>query len=284
MKKFKSFPFIVCVIGFGCQKNIAKVGNIKITKNDLLYEAQVESVYCGKLPSNDKALFKLIQNAIYEDIAIKQGIEISDSMLQAESTRVNRETKAPQLLYAVKLVFGKDKRSYLRLYLKPILVNQLLYGKFYYSDEFQGDRYNIAKNILEKWLSDTSFRDTAFYHSWKYTKGGGKTLLPYDVAIPVELSGVESILDSLPIGKIYPEIIDDRLSYRVIRLIGRSRDEYKVDGFAIEKHPFDTWFQAQLPGISLHIYDKPLRKEVVELVKNTYWTKVPGLTETQCLK
>lgn len=105
--------------------------------NLLADRAAIERVYHTNRTGNRQAfeetvrpedLLRLVQLDQFKESVLKQtcGLEIQSSQIQAEVARINRETRAPQILAELKAALGNDPDRFGRAVIKPLLVDRAL--------------------------------------------------------------------------------------------------------------------------------------------------------------
>jgi hypothetical protein len=204
-------------------------------------------------------------------------------MMEEETARVDKETKAPELLQAVKNVCP-DKTLYQKIYLKPRLVNRLLHHKFSEDRQIQASAYQKASDILKMTQSGKGLKDLDGY-SLKEIDLTSKKESPKEMAqynLPwsdPEKDLIENVLDHLQPGEIYQNLQEDRYGFYIIRLVEKRTQFYKYEMIHIKKREFDPWFLETVKGIKKQIYQKDLIEKilkhvtagpVVEFLKKSY--------------
>jgi len=261
----------------GCSKgtpadSIIKAGSTVIDISDLNTKLKIESCYRDdkQAPAEWLGLYQLIEEALMEEAAKTIGVTISQEMLEEETVRVDKETKAPELLQSVKNVCS-DRTLYQKIYLKPRLVNRLLHHKFSEDKEIQAAAYQKALDLLKLAQSGKDFKNMDGY-SVKEIDLTSKKESPKEMAqygldwTDPEKDLVENVLDHLQPGDVYQNLREDRYGFYIIRLVERRVKFYKYEMVHIKKMEFVPWFLETVKGVKKQIYLKDLIEKILKNV------------------
>ena len=105
------------------QKIVAMVGRTAITTKHISYKIGIEQAYGKEGITPEAALISLINDTIEIEMALMQSVVVTEDEMSSFRKYVDENTKAPELLQKVKLVFGDDQPSYERIYLAPKIIN-----------------------------------------------------------------------------------------------------------------------------------------------------------------
>ena len=131
----------------------AESGGLDVQMAD---RAAVERVYynhrLGDKPAFEQALprealEKLVRADQRKESALKKvyGIEITPAMLEAEVTRINSTTRAPEILAELKQALGNDAERFARTVAKPIVVERRLRERFENDDSLHAEQRRAAE-------------------------------------------------------------------------------------------------------------------------------------------
>ncbi|MHC4250344.1 MAG: hypothetical protein ACYS9X_14545 [Planctomycetota bacterium] len=261
---------------------VAEVGSVRIGEADVSYRAAVERAYGNTSATRAAALVLLVSDALEGEMAREVGVDASLEEIAALSKHADETSKAPKILAEVKRVFGEDKAAYERLYLAPKVVNRKL-RDWYGRDEgiHTRERASIEKafGLVSAGASLERAAEECGLDFRTYEGGGADRPTPPALAryFPRGVGDVrgalESILDSLPVGAVHDGIVEDEVSFRVVKLVERSGSEYKAEAIAAPKRSFDQWFRERAARIEIRITDAKLARAVRDRYSNVWWVK-----------
>jgi hypothetical protein len=110
-------------------QTVARVGDVTIERTHIERRIAVERAYGGTM-ATEAALVALVNDATEREVARSIGELPDDAELRRFSAHADATSKAPEILAAVKSVFGSDTAAYIRLFLAPRVVNARLQSWF----------------------------------------------------------------------------------------------------------------------------------------------------------
>ncbi len=122
---------IVLLLSAGCDLPtlttvLATVGQQNITRQDVVYRIGIAKSYGHKQPMNEQALVYMIDDALTRQVAAKVGVAVTKQEVDALSAYLDKHSKTPKILNAVKWVFGDNADDYRRIYVIPRVLNRKL--------------------------------------------------------------------------------------------------------------------------------------------------------------
>ena len=102
-------------------------------------------------------------------------------------------------------------------------------------------------------------------------KGAGKAIEMSGVLAAASADPVNLLVRDLPDGGLYDHIVEDDDTLRVVRRLGRKREEIEVEAVVILKRPYDDWYREQAAVVPLDILDPCLAGEVCKTYGETWW-------------
>jgi hypothetical protein len=104
------------------------------------------------------ALRRLAQADLTKEAALKKvyGVEVTAAMLNAEVQRINRTTRAPEILAELKAALGNDTHRFARTVARPIVVERLLRNRFENDDTLHAAQRREAERVREQLLKQKS--------------------------------------------------------------------------------------------------------------------------------
>lgn len=260
----------------------AKVSKRAISFRDVSYRIKIEEAYGNDTVVPAVALVSLINDAVESEVALKHGVVITQDEIISYGKHVDENTKAPDILRKVKSAFGEDESSYEQIYLAPKILNRKL--RYFYIRNFE--LHESERTLIEKAyglvVSGMIFQEAAEKSGAKYSSfdiGDKEVAITPELQqyIPQEERGTQdplvSILETLSIGDIYQNIVEDDYGYRVVRLKGRDGKKYSVEAIIVKKHAFDEWFKSEAAKIHIEIVDKELQREITSKYPNVWWVR-----------
>ena len=80
-------------------------------------------------------------------------VEIKDRQIETELKRIDRETRAPEMLAEIKAALGNDPRRFARAVVKPIVVDRELRNRFDNDDRLHALQREQAETVRRKLLA-----------------------------------------------------------------------------------------------------------------------------------
>ena len=269
---------IVASCSKGGYDEVARVGDVYILRSDIELRTAVY-VNCRMKPRKDttEVLAEIIRDALEKATLQKfYGIAPPESVLKQKAKRIDRDTKAPEMLACIKSIYGSDKDAYLRNVVEPILVNNKLHSLFAIDSLVHARERDSAAAIMKNVKSHKiPLSSVAGYDTFRTPKIPQNERINQYIQTDLKNPLVEKVLKNLGEGEIYSDIVEDDLSYKIIRLIGESDSDYVWDGIVISKNPFDEWFKDYvLNNISIEIYDTSLKRKFYEKYPDLWWREI----------
>ncbi len=278
--------FLICA----CDRNVAKVGETILTSKDITYRMRVSEIYYPDSGKDYIALSQLIKGYLAEEVLKSLGYKIDDSVLEGEAKRIDVNTKAPDVLNAIKKVYGRNREAYKKTFVRTVYAERFLYNEvFLKSSHIHKEEKERAEEFLmrAKKVPDR-FNKIASEFNLKskrllISEEKGIVDAESDVEserISGEPSGVEQarviiekIKNTKP-GMVYPEVIEWLEGYQVLMVVRKKKNEYTVESVSIPKRDYDEWFWSIAGDVPVWVYDEGLKKE---LVKNVSWVQKVNL-------
>lgn len=246
----KIFYFIVLfLISLSCSRNhpLGRVGKIEIQKKALLYQIEIDRAYGNPHSDTISAVFEIIQNFLREQVAEANKIQITERTLEKESERIDKETKAPQILSNIKKIFGRNKSEYLIHYVKPISVIRLLQQKFFFDSLYQSAPYKKIKQAYSKVKHKKTIKNTTI-----------KIFTPKEKFLDYYKSALNK------------GITEEKYAYYFVKKRGK-----KIEVYLVSKNNYTDWFRKEASKYPVIIYDKALRQRILRRIKgNKFWESI----------
>ncbi|MBI5182167.1 MAG: hypothetical protein HZA06_04550 [Nitrospirae bacterium] len=279
-------PIIIILIFIAsCTQKIAEVGDITITDKDISHRAKVSEVYYPNSGKGYIALAQLINGYLSEEILKSLGHKIDEEVLEKETKRIDENTKAPETLKNIKDVYGRNRKGYIKTFVRIVYAERALYNEvFLKSKEIHKEQYFKAEGFIKKAIkSPNSFQNISKrmgLESKRLKISLKEGIMPYEdnktvmkPQTPIGIEQAEMLINKISktkAGEIYPEIIEWLEGYQIIRYIKKDGDYYIIESVSISKRNYDDWFYDKTSKIPVRIYDKKLKDE---LLKEVSWGK-----------
>jgi hypothetical protein len=257
---------------------VAAVGASSINRQQLRHRIAIEKAYGGEL-TPEAALVSLINDALEHEIS--RGLELLPDSLELLqfSHRADQTSKAPQILAAVKNIFGRDSSEYRWLYLSPRLVNMKLHQYFIRDTILHATARHSIEQAYSLAAQGISFSDAAERMRIRYLVDSvrdRRASLPPELA---QYAGNDSsvrdpyvqLVSGMKPGQLFNTIIETDGDYRVLRLMNRDDSVQVVELIAAGKGDFDEWFRLQAAKIEVRISNRGLRQEVIHKYPQLWW-------------
>jgi hypothetical protein len=269
-------------LGIEGQKIVAMVGTTSITVKQISYKIGIEQAYGNEEITPEAALISLINDGIELETAAMYKVVVSEDEINSFKRYVDENTKAPEILQKVKLVFSDDQPSYEQIYLAPKIINQKLRDFYSKNEEIHEKEKTLIEKAHSLVFSGKTFQEAA--------EACGLKSIMFDLkekenSVPSGLqkyadeddrplkNPLVSILETLSAGEVYKNIIEDDYSYRVIRLLGKTDHKYSVEAITVNKKFFDEWFQEQAAKIKIEVTDTELKTSLKTKYPDIWWVK-----------
>ncbi len=273
----------------GCKKPpVAQVGSIPITEDDLTRRMKVSEIYYPKNGQRYVALAQLIQSYLNEEVLKQLGYKVDQSTWEAESKRIDQNTKSPEQLQKIKDVYGLDHQGYIKTFIRPVYAERYLYNEvFLKSAEIQKEERAKADTFMrEVQAAPDQFSKIAEKMGLKPGRllvSEKEGIQPYEeskrklppAGRPAEPAGLEQAkfmidkVKNLSPGQIDPEIIEWQEGYQALRMVGKEGEAYVIESVSVPKKDFSEWFWSSASKIPIKIVDPALK---AELLKQVNWT------------
>lgn len=261
---------------------LATVGRRQISSTDISYRIAIEKAYGNETVSAETVLVGLINDGFECEVGRLCDVTLTADDVAALSKHADQTSKAPEILAKVKDVFGDDRTAYERLYLAPKIMNRKLRSWYSRNAEIHKNQKTLIEKAYLLAQSGKSLEQSAKdcgldFSTGDYGKDEGKTPALLKQYTP---KGEQSpkdpmmkIFESMAENEIYNNIVEDDVSYKVIKLVEKNGSQYKVENISAAKPPFDKWFRRQAGQVKVKILDAELKKKAASKYPNVWWLK-----------
>ena len=255
------------------EKPIVTVGSTEITTQDLRYRVAIETAYGGNTLAPHTALVALINDGIASEVANGLGLGPTDQDIQAFIEHVERTTQAPEILQAVKDLFGEDRASYVRVYLKPKIVEQKLQHYQAFDTVEQSEARQVIQLAYKLAAEGKNFREVA------QKVGGRFSLDTFDLLDnSIDQEKADNPLaalaqEHLQPGVLFQQVVEDYYTYSIVRLVDQNKHRNILESVAVSKKGYDGWLPRHAGTVPVVILDKALIDSVQKHHSNVWWVE-----------
>jgi hypothetical protein len=257
---------------------VATVGSSAIDAQQLTRRIAIEHAYGGEL-TREAALVSLVNDAVEREVARGLGLFPDSSELVRFSQYVDQSTKAPEILAAVKNIFGPDSAGYRLQFLAPRIVNIDLHQYFVRDTVLHATaRRSIerAYGLAASGMGVSEVVARTGLRSQLDSVRDHRASLPPELARYADSGSSQpdpywELVSGMKPGELFKTIIETDSDYRIVRLLHKDDSLRVVQVIAAEKGDFDTWFRSQAGTIGVEIMDRGLREEVLRNYPQLWW-------------
>ena len=282
--KRQALLLFFCLLLFACRQEIARVGEIPITENDLSLRAKVSEIYYPGSGKRHVALAQLLKGYLSFQVLKSMDQPADEAILKKEARRIDETTQAPEVLRKIKEVYGRDTRSYQDTFIRVVYAERVLYNDiFLKSEEIHKEQRAKAESILQevlrsphKFVIIAKGKGDVVKLRLSPSKGiqreGGKqgrAESPTEANLDQAKRLIEALSQVKP-GGVCPRVIDWLEGYQVIRFLGKEKNVYLIESVGIPKRDYEGWFWEKAIQIPVKIRDRSLKEE---LIKEVSWAR-----------
>lgn len=240
---------------------LARVGSLSVTEKDVAYRFGVERAYGDTSATGQDILQALVKDATEQEVAKAFGVFPMAIDIENFKKNADKTSKAPELLAAIKSVFGLSVDSYDRIYILPKIVNPSLHTFFSNNKEMNKVASALIEKALAEVLAGGTFSDVAKNNGLLYATSTQSSVAP---AVPLAMqkyvsnneipkSAILTLAESLKPGEMNKTVIEDNYSYSIVRLISAEKGVYKIESITSVKRDYDTWYKEEAKKIPVVI-------------------------------
>lgn len=268
-------PAPSCAAGPGADRVVLRLDDARfaVTEADIAGYQATQRCYPEGLDSRKAAFMRQLEPAVLSSL-LQAGalIEISTAALAEEEARVDRETKAPDILACIKAHFGSDRERYRRVYLRPILVQKEFYRYLAYDRKVQAKAYADAERFARAMGAEPfpmlAARLGLDYSSAAY-RAEGEGGSPEGERSAFEAYFIDRHLRDLAPGKPRLEPVDSDSDLLFIKLLEKTGALYRFETVRVRKLTLNRFLDAR-PKLRAEVYDPELKAWLKGIVGNPY--------------
>lgn len=284
MKKIFCVVALFSFLFLACDRKIAAVGSIDITKKDISLRTKISEVYYPDSKKEYVGLTQLIKGFLSVEVLKSLGQKVDGDAIEREDKRIDVDTKDPDKLKKIKEIFGSNKREYFKVFIMPVYGERVLYNDIFLksSSVHKNENEKALKFLNEAIKSPASFVSLAKKRNLRAVKlsvsseNGIINLDDGRGARGKKGEGIEqaqrmiSMLGKVKEGYVCSDLIEWQEGYQVVKLLKKTKGDYLIESVTIPKMSFDDWFWPLAKKIPVKIYDSDLREQ---FIKEVSWSR-----------
>ncbi len=292
-----SLALVLLLIVVGCTKSCGRsegelaavVGDYKISVQDAALRDKVIQIYYPQ-QAEKYGLKQLVASYTYAQILKNYGKEITEDVVAGEAERIEKNTRAPEVLARIKAVFKDDEAAYRRVFILPTFADRVIYFDFFLkTPEFHAESKakaasfaRVAAAAPEKFASEAGklglspaklLVSLAHGLEWDYDKTRSA---PPTSDAPAEVqkrlqeqsdTGVSQegqtwmndVIKPLKKGEVSLAPVERQEHWLVVRYLGPSKTmpgAQELESVSFPKADYEAWLNGERDKISIQMLSK----------------------------
>ena len=238
-------------------------GRPAIMEADLVdYQASQACYGEGALTSREAAFMRLLEAALAEPAMTKAGASpIVEADLKKDAERIDKETRAPEILACVKAHFGGDAARYRRVFVRTHLAEARLRDFLIHDAAVQGPVRLKAHKTAAQARTGSTLAAAASAFGLTYTSATYSTEPSINAQAAdrgeFQASFIQDVLTGMATGQLTAEPVEGAYDLKVIRLLSVAGPRWTFESASIRKRSQEEWF-ASLPKMRLEVRDRAI--------------------------
>ena len=255
-------------------------GRVIVTERDIKDSSNAESCRgADALTSRKAAFMRLLEAGLAEEaMRAHGGPRTTAADLKADAERIDRETRAPEILACIKKYFAGDTQRYLRIFVRTAYVESRFRLFMMRDPGVQEEQSKKARAALERARGGASFETAAKEFSLAYTSAtyalsassdSPRAPMPGRPWSPYEADFIREQLMPLAAGQMKGEPLETDFDFRLVRLLGKDADgrRWTFEAVSAPKQTQEGWLKS-LPKGKLTVADDELRAWLLSIKGN----------------
>jgi len=248
---------------------------VSISDQDITFFKAQKDCYVAEssqITSDEVAIINFIEQILYSFTAADLNL-LNDIDMAGESKRIDEETQSPDILKCIKNVYRDYNRGYIDFFVAPGIINRVVHKHFSVDAEIQKKSREKIEEIKQQILSQPD----DFISIGKSFDAYQRITYPPTPSVQSNPNDplVKNVLTQLKPNEIFPNIIEDDFSYRIVKLVKietiKNVATYTFDSITILKIPFDPWFKDLNKDVRIYVYDKKLYEQIKQKYPEIWW-------------
>ncbi len=274
--------FLHLFVGIGCANEevetigIVRVGEVVITSFDVERRGEVEALY-GARPSREVAIVALVNESLEREVARSLGLLPTPEEIIDFRRHVEQTSKAPDLLQAIRDLFGPDSASFSRAFLEPRIIGaKLLQYQRYDTGAQQSARSRIetAYALIDRGstFDEAAARTNAVavLDTLEEKSGNGSVASRVDSATGAE-TAFHDLVDRLTPDVLYDQILETEYLYRIVRVFERTPSRTLVEVLTVPKEEYNVWLRRHAASVPIRFSDREIEIAIRRDYPQIWW-------------
>lgn len=261
--------FVLCP-AFAAAQQVASVGKGEVSEADVRDWQAAQACYGEDAITSRRAGFmRMFEAAVLDEVLEGQAKRpVTRAEYDAEAARIDRETRAPDILACIKRHFGGATPRYERVFIRPILGQRYIREFVKGSPAVQASAYGLRDAILKDIAAKKSFKAIGAargvaWSTWTYSveedTAAPQALEPWRRWSPFEAAFIEEHLKGLKPGEARAAPIEDEAQLKFVRLTGVEGKKYSFETLVVKKVTTEEYLRGA-KKIPVTIYDRELKE------------------------
>ncbi|HCC47957.1 MAG TPA: hypothetical protein DEQ38_07580 [Elusimicrobia bacterium] len=264
--------------GEGAVLPAASVGGGIVSEQDISDWQAAQGCYGEDAITSRKAGFmRMFEATILEDLLVHQATRpINAEDYAKEVARIDRETRAPDILGCIKKYFGEGTARYERVFIRPILAQRFLREYVKTDPAVQAKAYAQREGALKDIAKKKAFKAIGEERGIAYSTSAyaveedttaPQALEPWKRWSPFEAAFINEHLKGLKPGEVKPQPIEDEANIKFVRLIKIEGKKYYFETLTIAKLTTEDYLR-RVTKLPCRINDRELHDWVAPIKGN----------------
>lgn len=256
---------------------VAVVGGGEVTEQDITDWQAAQSCYGDDAITSRKAGFmRMFEATILDKVLTGQNHPITQEDYKKEVSRIDAETRAPEILNCIKKHFGDATTRYERVFVRPILGQRFIREFVKFNPSVQSKAYHLRDTTLKDISANKTFKKIGAEHEIAYSTAAYSveedtstpgSVEPWKRWSPYEAAFIEEHLKGLKPGEVKAKPIEDEMSVKIARLIRIVGKKYYFELLTIPKLSTEDYLK-NIKKLPCNINDEELHNWVAPIKGN----------------
>ncbi len=253
-------------------KNVVKVLDYGITKDDITDKKSLAACYGDTLINDITAVIQLIDSLLERAVLNEYfAVSFSNDDVNKQVNWVNKNTKAPHIL---ECVLDSVRDGFFRnFYIRPIMENSAVHLHFAHDKDIHAAERQRVRNIQKELEVGKQLRDFPEFRAYSMEASPETSLELQEMGAVFSSDPlVSEVLSKMSPGDTYPEVVESDNSIQIIHLVDKNKETYEVEAISVAKKDFSPWFHPYVKeNIPIVLYDHALARQLQEEYPDLWW-------------
>lgn len=275
---FAFLAFLTGSAGLNAAIPVASVGGGAVSEQDIADWQAAQGCYGEDAITSRKAGFmRMFEATILEDLLVRQATRpITAADYAGEVARIDRETRAPDILGCIKKYFGDGTARYERVFIRPILAQRFIREYVKLDPAVQARAYALRDGALKDIAKKKAFKTIGEERGIAYSTSAyaveedtsaPQALEPWKRWSPFEAAFINEHLKDLKPGGVKPAPIEDDAAIKFVRLTRIEGRKYYFETLSVPKLTTEDYLK-RVTKLPCTINDRELHDWVAPIKGN----------------